>query len=144
MAKAAIIGIAVVLVGATAGVLGVKLPGLEERFGPQGWLIGESSPQSVLHRTYLLTRQRLVGVDGMYFVGDTRIDRDRDVPIRARYEARCYVWPGLGSLIPVGTRDLAHGPNGGYRPFNDKEYFRVDAGYMEIWWALCRGEARSF
>jgi hypothetical protein len=121
-------------------------PDVVQKYPGKGWLLDSSSRRGLHTRTYLESKQLLVSQDGIYYMGTALIE-GADAPpgkIRWHYLARCSVRPDLRNTIPVGISYNMTESDEQFTQFDENAVSSANAGWLQLWWAICRNQRRQF
>jgi hypothetical protein len=136
-----------------AKAIDYNVPEPEQRFGGKGWLTQTGNDHGIHFKAYLETKRLIIAEDGIYYEGTQRVegvDGDPHGYLRWRYRARCAVPPSKKSTVPVGI--WAWDAKSNFRadnfievdPRSDEASSNASRGWYNLWWAVCRGQAKSF
>ncbi|HXO67780.1 MAG TPA: hypothetical protein VN838_02350 [Bradyrhizobium sp.] len=154
MCKALMVAVASVAMLAfqTANAIEYNEPQAAQRFPGKGWFLQSGTDHGVEYKSYLEHKRLLVATDAIYYVGVERIETDeRGKPGKISWEfrARCAVRPDLTGKVPIGiytsSKDI-----GQTEQFTQVDPKAADApdnasrGWYGLWWAACKGVAKSF
>jgi hypothetical protein len=143
----AVLVLALLLVAAE-GSYGLEYdqPDVVQKFPGKGWLLGTSTRRGLHTRTYLESKQLLIAPNGIFYIG-TALVEGADTPtgkIRWHYRALCSVRPDLRNAIPVGISYNSTESDENFTPFDENGVSSANAGWLQLWWAICRNELRQF
>ena len=128
------------MIASSASAIEYNIPEPIQKLGGKGVLLEAGNDHGIKFQAYLESRQLLVTVDTIYYMGIERvegIDGDPLGVLRWNYKARCASAPGITNSIHNGIYVSATTVPEQFIDVTEPVVGSTE-GFHRFWWAVCR------